>query len=89
MQVAYKKMALFYIHKSDVKKIAEGFGFTAKVVSDHQKFENEFIDFFQNDITQILIFKTNRKENPLALNRLFKFLKNASILQKFKKSIQS
>ena len=64
-------------HKSDVKKIAEGFGFTAKVVSDHQKFENELIDFFQNDITQILIFKTNRTENPLALNRLFKFLKNA------------
>ena len=64
-------------HKSDVKKIAEGFGFTSKVVSDHHKFENELIDFFQNDITQILIFKTNRTENPLALNRLFKFLKNA------------
>ena len=70
------KIILKLIIKSDVKKIAEGFGFTSKVVSDHHIYENELIDFFQNDTTQILIFKTNRTENPLALNRLFKFLKN-------------
>ena len=64
-------------HKSDLTKIAQGYGFSAKEIIGHESYENELKDFMQNDSTQLLFFKTDRKENPLALNRLFKFLKNA------------
>ena len=63
-------------HHTDVKNIAEGFGFSTTEVDEQKDYEASIFQFLNNDNHQILIFKTDRKENPLALSRLFKHLNN-------------
>ncbi|MDG2152548.1 MAG: hypothetical protein P8K10_01285 [Crocinitomicaceae bacterium] len=59
-----------------MKNIAEGFGFSTTEVDEQKDYEASIFQFLNNDNHQILIFKTDRKENPLALSRLFKHLNN-------------
>lgn len=63
-------------HQADVKEIAEGFGFSTVEIEKLKDYENAVSQFLNTDQHQILIFKTDRIENPLALNRLFKYLNN-------------
>ncbi|MDO7614777.1 MAG: thiamine pyrophosphate-dependent enzyme, partial [Crocinitomicaceae bacterium] len=63
-------------HQADVKEIAEGFGFSTVEIEKLKDYENAVSQFLNSDQHQILIFKTDRIENPLALNRLFKHLNN-------------
>ncbi|MDB3905158.1 2-succinyl-5-enolpyruvyl-6-hydroxy-3-cyclohexene-1-carboxylic-acid synthase [Crocinitomicaceae bacterium] len=63
-------------HDVDVKDIAEGFGFSIIEVDKLKDFETSISHFLNHESHQILIFKTDRIENPLALGRLFKHLNN-------------
>lgn len=63
-------------HDVDVKDIAKGFGFSIVEVDKLEDFETSISHFLNHENHQILIFKTDRIENPLALGRLFKYLNN-------------
>ena len=63
-------------HHTDVKNIADGFGFSTTEVDELKDYEASISQFLNTFSHQILIIKTDRKENPLALNRLFKHLNN-------------
>ena len=63
-------------HSADVKKIAEGYGLSVIEINELKYFEITIQKFIQNSTHQMLLIKTDRVENPLALRRLFKYLKN-------------
>mgnify|MGYP001192620286 FL=1 len=64
-------------HNANVSDIAEGFGLRIYSPKKNKDYQEQMIDFFQDEKSQILVLKTDSSENPKALNRFFKHLKNA------------
>jgi 2-succinyl-5-enolpyruvyl-6-hydroxy-3-cyclohexene-1-carboxylate synthase len=64
-------------HEASVIEIANGFGISAIEVDNLANFENSLNTFFNNSAIQLLVIRTDSNENPKALSRLFKHIKNA------------
>ena len=64
-------------HNANVTDIAKGFGLIVYSPKKNKDYQEQMIDFFQDEKAQILVLKTDSIENPKTLNRFFKHLNNA------------
>jgi len=64
-------------HDASVIEIAKGFGVSGEEVVNFINFENTLDSFFNKSSIQLLVIRTDANENPKALNRMFKHLRNA------------
>ena len=64
-------------HGADVKAIANSFGIQVYSGKKSKKFQDQIIDFFQDNKSQLLVLTTDSNENPKELERFFKHLNNA------------
>ena len=60
-------------HRRDIKKWIEGWGWSAASFESIE--EGDFIEFFNNDSSQILIVKTPSELNPIELDLFFNYFK--------------
>ena len=63
-------------HKTDPSLIAKGYGFKVMQMGEKDCVEETIKKFLNEDDEQILIVPTEQKENPLALQRFFNYLKD-------------
>ena len=61
-------------HKTNPSSIAKGYGFTIRQISKKESLKEAINKFLNEDQEQILVIQTEKKENPLALQRFFKYL---------------
>tara|TARA_B100000524_G_scaffold95516_2_gene45220 strand:- start:1713 stop:3386 length:1674 start_codon:yes stop_codon:yes gene_type:complete len=64
-------------HGTDVKAIANSFGIQVYSGKKSKKIQDQIIDFFQDNKSQLLLLTTDSNENPKELERFFKHLNNA------------
>ena len=61
-------------HKTNPSSIAKGYGFTIRQITEKESLKEAINKFLNENEDQILIIRTDQKENPLALQRFFKYL---------------
>ena len=64
-------------HQTSAEQVADGFGFKAYKSTKNISYQEQIIDFFNDEATQLLVLKTDAMANPKRLDDFFKHLKNA------------
>tara|TARA_B110000305_G_scaffold149009_1_gene165372 strand:+ start:5916 stop:7592 length:1677 start_codon:yes stop_codon:yes gene_type:complete len=64
-------------HEADASSIARGFGINVYEANQSHDYQEQLINFFQDEHAQLLVLETDSTENPTDLHLFFKHLKNA------------